>query len=255
MSIFNYKNTFILFTALLSLFSFTLLTQTDFKTEQLKNSRVKNAYKEKETSLNELYKQKRISFKSQQIFLRAFKKEEEMELWARPAENSKFKLIKTFQICSSSGSLGPKRKRGDNQTPEGFYYIDRFNPNSSFHLSLGLNYPNTSDKILGEKDNYGGDIFIHGRCVTIGCIPLTDDKIKEVYIAAVEAKSSGQKKIQVHIFPCRLTDANFKILKNKTSSVSLISLWENLKQGYDYFEKNQMLPVITVNSEGKYKFN
>src|SRR5690606_11025729 len=99
----------------------------------------------------------------------------------------KFTLVKTYPVCSSSGLPGPKRKKGDRQTPEGFYHIDRFNPQSAFHLSLGINYPNSSDKILGHSDP-GGDIFIHGSCVTIGCVPLTDDLIKEVYVLAVEAK-------------------------------------------------------------------
>jgi murein L,D-transpeptidase YafK len=234
---------------------FTYKTAADFKTEQIKNIRVKNAYEEKEASLKELYKQKGINFGSQQIFLRAFKEEKIIELWARSSEGAKFILIKSYDICSSSGSLGPKRKKGDDQTPEGFYSIDRFNPTSLFHLSLGLDYPNESDKLLGEKANLGGDIFIHGSCVTIGCIPLTDDKIKEVYIAAVEAKSKGQKKIQVHIFPCRLTEKNFVNLKSKyISDRSLLIFWENLKQGYDHFENTHMLPAFSIAKDGKYKF-
>jgi murein L,D-transpeptidase YafK len=238
------------------LVSFVAINQTDFKTEHQKNIRVKNAYKEKESSLRELYKQKGVNFTSQQIFLRAFKEEEELELWARSSDGGKFKLIKTIDICSSSGSLGPKRKQGDYQTPEGYYHIDRFNPSSNFHLSLGINYPNASDKISGDKTNCGGDIFIHGSCVTIGCIPLTDDKIKEVYIAAVEAKSNGQKKIQVHIFPCRLTETNLKNLKRKyTSDIKLVHFWENLKPGYDYFENTKTLAAVSVNKDGTYKYN
>jgi murein L,D-transpeptidase YafK len=252
----KFRLTFLSVISLFVFLSFILANLADFKTEQLKNSRVKEAYKEKEEDLKELFKEKGVNFSSQQIFFRSFKAEEEIELWARSSESSTFKLIKTYNICSSSGSLGPKRKQGDNQTPEGFYYIDRFNPNSSFHLSLGVNYPNASDKILGDKTNYGGDIFIHGSCVTIGCIPLTNDKIKEVYITAVEAKTKGQKKIQVHIFPCRLNDKNIKDLKNRYSTnASLIAFWENLKTGYDIFERTQKLPVFTVNTEGKYKFN
>lgn len=103
-----------------------------------------------------------------------------------------FRLIKDYQICSLSGELGPKRQQGDLQVPEGFYWIDRFNPASNFYLSLGINYPNQFDRILGKSGELGGDIFIHGGCVTIGCIPITDDKIKELYLIAVEAKSNGQ---------------------------------------------------------------
>jgi murein L,D-transpeptidase YafK len=241
---------------LFGLFSFTLKTDVDFKKEQLKNSRVKNAYAEKENYLKEFYRQKGVDFNMQEIFLRAFKEEEIIELWARSAGEGKFTLIKTYGICSSSGSLGPKRKQGDRQRPEGFYFIDRFNPESLFHLSLGLNYPNESDKILGEKASYGGDIFIHGNCVTISCMPLTDDKIKEVYIAAVEAKSKGQKRIQVHIFPCRLTEANSENLKRKyAANPGLLKFWKNLQPGYDHFEKNHRLPAFAVNKKGEYIFN
>lgn len=81
------------------------------------------------------------------------------------------------------------------QVPECFYNIEIFNPASSYYLSLGINYPNLSDKIKGEKSKLGGDIFIHGSTVTIGCILITDDKIKEVYIYSIYAKENGQNKI------------------------------------------------------------
>ena len=94
------------------------------------------------------------------IYLRAFKDEKKIELWAKNFTDSKYKLIKVYKICRTSGDLGPKREQGDRQIPEGFYHINRFNPYSNFLLSLGLNYPNKSDRILGEKGNLGNDIFI-----------------------------------------------------------------------------------------------
>jgi murein L,D-transpeptidase YafK len=239
---------------LLTIVSFSFVPD-NFKAEQIKNERVKTAYKEKKVLLTELYTQKNLDFTKQQIFIRVFKKEAELELWARNIGSKKFTLVKTYPICSSSGELGPKRKNGDYQTPEGFYSIDRFNPYSNFYLSLGINYPNTSDKILGSKGNLGGDIFIHGNCVTIGCMPLTDDKIKELYIAAVEAKSAGQSKIPVHIFPCRLNNETWTTIeKDYADQPALIKFWQNLKPGYDYFEKNSMLPVYTVDAKGAYQF-
>jgi murein L,D-transpeptidase YafK len=243
-----------IFPALLTFVSFSFILD-NFKAEQIKNERVKTAYKEKKALLTELYTQKNLGFTKQQIFIRAFKKEAELELWARNIGSKKFTLIKTYLICSSSGELGPKRKNGDYQTPEGFYHIDRFNPYSNFYLSLGINYPNASDKILGSKGNLGGDIFIHGNCVTIGCMPLTDDKIKELYIIAVEAKSAGQSKIPVHIFPCRLSDEKWNtITKDYADQPELVKFWQNLKPGYDYFEKNNMLPVYTIDARGNYQF-
>ena len=113
---------------------------------------------------------------------------------------------------------GPKRREGDLQIPEGFYYIDRFNPKSNFYLSLGINYPNQSDRVLGKRGNLGGDIHSYTAAgVTIGCVPITDEYIKEVYWLAVQAKSNGHAKIPVHIFPTELDDQTMGRLKTHFS--------------------------------------
>jgi murein L,D-transpeptidase YafK len=227
----------------------------NFKTGQLKSSRVRTAYKEKGKRIKDLLKTKGIEIHTMEIFIRAFKKEEIIEMWAKNKSENSFKFIIQYKFCSSSGELGPKRRQGDFQIPEGFYFIDRFNPWSSYYLSLGINYPNQSDRILGYKRDPGGDIFIHGNCVTIGCIPITDDKIKELYIFAVEAKSNGQKKIPVHIFPAKLNKKNFEVLKNDFSDkVALIEFWKNLKKGYQYFQDKKRVPRITVLVNGNYRF-
>jgi murein L,D-transpeptidase YafK len=226
----------------------------DFKTQQLKNSRVKEAYKSKEELVKQLLKAKNTNISNCEIYLRAFKKEEVLELWAKNKNDVEFKLIKEYKFCSSSGSLGPKRKQGDYQTPEGFYHIDRFNPWSNFYLSLGLNYPNQSDRALGNKAALGGDIFIHGSCVTVGCIPLTDDKIKEIYVFAVEARNNGQKEIPVHIFPAKMDSKNYSQLKSGYSNnVAMLNFWENLKPVYDAFEEKKLLPKVIVKPDGSYE--
>ncbi|NLF25085.1 MAG: hypothetical protein GX589_05435 [Deltaproteobacteria bacterium] len=183
-----------------------LQAETGFKKAQLKYPRVQKAYHEKEAAMQHLFQQRNIPYPPRRIFLRAFKEEQQLEVWIQPKRNHRFELLKTYPICRLSGVLGPKRRRGDLQVPEGFYYINRFNPVSRFHLSLGINYPNKSDKILGAYGDLGGDIFLHGGCVTTGCLPVTDEYIKEIYILGVEAKQAGQKRIPVHIFPIRLKD-------------------------------------------------
>lgn len=226
-----------------------------FKSQQQKFPRVKTAYEEKEKLVKELFSSKGIEISSANIFIRVFKKEAQLEIWAKSAKQEKFQVIKTYKICSSSGEVGPKRKQGDGQVPEGFYYIDRFNPHSNFYLSIGVSYPSASDKILGKKGSLGGDIFIHGNCVTIGCMPLTDDKIKEVYLMAVEAKSNGQTKIPVHIFPCHMDAKGMKYLEEEfESDTKLISFWKNIQKGFDYFEKNKNLAEISVLKSGEYLF-
>ena len=241
---------FPLFFALISFSS-----EENFKAAQNKYERVRKAYSEKEASLKKLCKEKNINFSSQEIFLRAFKKEGQLEVWSRTKGTSKYILLKSYPICSSSGDLGPKRRQGDGQVPEGFYHIDRYNPSSSYYLSLGVNYPNASDKILGGP-RLGGDIFIHGSCVTIGCIPITDEMVKEVYVLFIEAKNSGQSKVPIHIFPCKLSEESFNSLKKEHSdNKAMVLFWGNLKPGYDYFEKNKVLPRITVEANGKYKIS
>ena len=94
--------------------------------------------------------------------------------------------------------------------PEGFYDLDWFNPQSNFFLSLHISYPNASDRILGSPKNPGGDIFLHGNCLSIGCIPITDDGIKEVYWLAVLVHNQSEQLLPIEIFPARLTDDGLK---------------------------------------------
>ena len=223
----------------------------DFLNEQLRYSRVRVAKAQKDSIVKAKFNAKNLKYPSNNIFIRVFKSEALLEVWAFDASHSKYILLTSYNICSLSGELGPKRRRGDLQIPEGIYYISHFNPVSNFYLSLKVNYPNNSDRILGYKQDLGGDIFIHGDCVTIGCVPITDEYIKELYWIVVQAKSSGQKKIPVHIYPAKLESQKMKDLKLKYK-IELIRFWENLRSVYDYFEKHKAIPVIKVNDQGKY---
>ena len=228
-------------------------TNSPFKAQQMTYERVSYAYRKKLPIVKGLLKQQNINTLNIELFVRALKQERLVEVWAREKGTKKFKLIRTYKFCESSGKLGPKRKEGDNQIPEGFYHIDRFNPVSKFHLSLGVNYPNRSDKVLGDTTALGGDIFIHGDCVTVGCIPITDNNIRELYVFAVEAKARGQKKIPVNIFPGRLDDASFDKLKEQyKEEEALLTFWESLKKGYQYFEETKELPTIIFAKDGRY---
>lgn len=162
-----------------------------------------DALKRKEDTLQRQFEEKGLKWPAKYVYLRSFKYDSQLEVWVKNELSEPFKLFKKYRVCALAGTLGPKRIEGDYQVPEGFYYINEFNPRSSYHLSLGLNYPNESDKMLSDAIMPGGGIFIHGSCVTVGCIPLTDDKIEEVYIVAAHAKDEGQEFIPVHIFPVR----------------------------------------------------
>lgn len=231
-----------------------LMTQTkSFKETQRTHSRVKTAYEEKEATVKKLFSDKKLNFEKFQLFIRAFKKEEVLEVWVKEKDKEQFALLHTYDFCSSSGVLGPKRKEGDLQIPEGVYHINHFNPLSNFYLSLGVNYPNASDLILSDKRKPGGLIYIHGNCVTVGCIPITDDKIKELYVLAVEAKNNGQSKIPVHIFPARL-DAGIvsKLIETEKADVPTSGFWKNLEPVYQDFQQSKKLKAVKVDAKGEY---
>ena len=183
------------------------------------------------------------------LFLRAFKHEGELEAWVKPDTANRYHLLKTYPICRKSGDLGPKRREGDLQVPEGVYHVDRFNPNSSYHLSLGLNYPNASDRVRGDAVAPGSDIFIHGECVTVGCLPMTNPLIEEIYALAEAAKGHGQR-IAVHIFPCRMDRPYAKDLL--ASEPAHVAFWQELKPVYAYFEANKTVPSVTIGPDGGY---
>lgn len=229
----------------------------DVKNQVLHNGdRVAAAYEEKEAMLQDLFVQKKVNWADFHLFFRVFKQEEILEVWAKSATSEQFVLIKTYPFCTNSGTLGAKRKEGDRQIPEGFYSINRFNPKSSYYLSLGLNYPNASDLILSDKAAPGSDIFIHGACVSVGCVSITDDKIKEVYLLANEAKKHGQNTIEVHCFPMKLNNnAIEKTIAENPKFKQYQDFWNNLKIGYDLFEKEKKLFEVDVEENGAYIFN
>ena len=227
--------------------------QSTFKQEQLKQSRVKAAYKEKEEIVSNFLDEYDIKLNMIKIYLRAFKSEGLVEVWAKNKEDELYQLVRTYDICQSSGILGPKRKQGDYQVPEGFYHINRFNPWSNFHLSLGINYPNKSDKILSDAKRPGGDIFVHGTCMTIGCLPMTDELIKEIYILCVESKNNGQEKIPFTFFPAKLTNEKLEEIKKDISpNEDTLELWEALQTAYKIFNENKKLPSISFLEDGRH---
>jgi len=226
----------------------------ELSTEQKDYPRVRNARTQCAAKIDTLFSQNGLEYPAR-IFLRAFKLEKELELWAFSDSDSSYILLRTYAICVTSGTPGPKRIEGDFQIPEGFYKIIGFNPVSSFHLSLKIDYPNSSDKILSDHTTPGGEIYIHGSCVTIGCIPITDEFIKELYVIVLDSKDAGFA-VPVHIFPCKMdSSACIEELGNLSEyDENLKMFWENIKIGYDFFEKNAKLPKISATSDGSYNF-
>ena len=181
------------------------------------------------------------------IYIRIFKEEKELELWVK--KGGTFKLFKSYPICHFSGGLGSKTKRGDHQSPEGFYYVkpNQLNPWSSFHLSFNIGYPNAYDR---AKNYTGSAIMVHGNCVSIGCYAMTDDLIDEIYTIINAAFENKQALFRVHSFPFKMTSSRLSKEKNN----KWYPFWQNLKEGYDWFEKKRIPPNVEISNK-KYIFN
>ena len=174
------------------------------------------------------------------ILIRAYKKEAEMEVWKRGTDG-RYALLKTYPICRWSGQLGPKRKQGDRQAPEGFYTITpgQMNPNSSYYLSFDTGFPNAYDRANGSTGNY---LMVHGTCSSAGCFAMTDASMSEIYAVAREAFAGGQRAFQFQSYPFRMTASNMAKYRNDPNA----PFWRNLKEGADYFEALRDEPKVGV---------
>jgi murein L,D-transpeptidase YafK len=233
-----------------------LMAQPQVLTErQLGNQRVWNARLSSDEALKQAFGKLNLQYPPKFIYWRAFKKEKQMELWAADSSHHRYKLVKTYSIVNMSGTLGPKRMEGDFQVPEGYYHINQYNPYSNFYLSYKVSYPNCSDSILGQKGNYGGQIYVHGDSLTIGCMPMSDQVIKELYWCNIQAQNNKDTNyhIPIHIYPCRLHSGNWAYLKSYFNfDPKRLDFWKNLQEGYNYFELMRTPPKVTVDNKGKY---
>ncbi len=231
--------------------------QLSFVDYQKSYPRVASAIKLKEDSLRQQFALAGLTWPVKQIYIRSFKYDSQLEVWVRNNNKESFKLFKTYKVCAMAGNLGPKRMEGDYQVPEGLYYINEFNPNSNYHLALGLNYPNASDRILSDSLRPGGDIYIHGSCVSVGCIPVTNNEVEELYVITSYAKNNGQDFIPVHVFPVKYNQKrSFEYLKTSAKNNPALEKFAiQLKAMFDRFEETKQLPIVMINKKGEYVVN
>jgi murein L,D-transpeptidase YafK len=180
------------------------------------------------------------------VLVRIYKREMELELWLEKA--GRFERFATYPICRFSGLLGPKLKEGDRQAPEGFYTVEasQLNPNSRWHRSFNLGFPNAYDRAQGRSGTF---LMVHGGCTSIGCYAMTDAVIDEIWLFVTRAFANGQRRFQVQAFPFRMTDANLALRQGS----QWFSFWSDLKAGADLFEATGRPPDATV-CEGRYQF-
>jgi len=227
----------------------TNCNSTPTQTQSPEEDRVQTVITEKGSLILENLQNYQLESTDLNILFVAYKDLDRLDLFAKSTAQEQYKLIQQYPICARSGKLGPKKAEGDKQVPEGFYTINRFNPKSKFYLSLGVNYPNAFDL----AHNYtGSDIFIHGKCETVGCLPMTDDLMKEIYLYALWAKDSGQQNIPVYIFPFEMTEENMLIYKPQVND-DTFSFWQNIQQGYQLFQESKKEVTFEV-IDRKYHF-
>jgi murein L,D-transpeptidase YafK len=196
-----------------------------------------------------LFAAARVPFPPSALLFRAFKKERELEVWASPSGDAPMTLVATYEVCGLSGDLGPKRREGDRQVPEGFYRIHYLWPNSNYHLEMKIGYPNDLDRHLSDQihEAPGGDIMIHGTCASIGCLAMSDERVEELWVMA-SSFQIGDRRVHVHIFPTRdipalLRDAGYERHHH---------FWENLQEGYLRFERDHRLFTTSADWHAKY---
>jgi murein L,D-transpeptidase YafK len=178
------------------------------------------------------------------VLIRVFKAQSELELWME--KEGSYVHFATYPICHWSGTLGPKLKEGDKQTPEGFYTITarQLHRAGRWPESLNLGYPNAYDRSLDRNGSY---ILVHGGCSSVGCFAMTNPVIAEIYELTGAALRQGQKFVPVHVFPFRMTDENFAAYKTSP----WLAFWQNMREGYDAFERMHRAPLISY-CNGRY---
>jgi murein L,D-transpeptidase YafK len=173
------------------------------------------------------------------MFIRIFKSESELEVWMQ--KGTQFVLFATYPICHWAGTIGPKLREGDKQNPEGFYSIGarQLHRIGRWPRSLNIGFPNTFDKAHGRTGSY---ILVHGGCSSVGCFAMTNGVMAEIFALTEQSLRAGQARVDMHVFPFRMTEAN---LATQAQSPWL-DFWRNLKEGYDAFEQTRLPPRVGI---------
>ena len=180
---------------------------------------------------------------SSPTLIRAYKKEADLEIWKMKSDGQ-YALLKTYPMCRWSGQLGPKKREGDMQVPEGFYPIapGQMNPNSHYYLSFNVGYPNAYDRAYGRT---GGSVMVHGVCSSAGCFSMTDEQVADIYAIARDSFRGGQREIQMQSYPFHMTAENMAKFRLDPN----IDFWKELKEGSDRFEVAKTEPSVLVCGE------
>ncbi len=212
----NFKNKIFFFISILASVLFTYESLTAATIE----SRIKEFGTEARQRWAPYFKKASVSYPPDNIVLYYTKSKRILEVFATPRGEKKIKSIRSLNVLAASGVMGPKLKEGDNQVPEGLYRIELLNPNSAFHVSLRVSYPNAFDRqkaLLDKRQRLGGDIMIHGSRVSIGCLAMGDEVAEDLFTLAVDAPFKNWKLI--------LSPVDFRTESIHDSSLEKLPKW------------------------------
>ncbi|WP_242604560.1 L,D-transpeptidase family protein [Legionella fairfieldensis] len=192
------RSVFIVFSLLFSSSSFCMAPQLNW--DKAVDHAINKYGLRTEPELIRFFTNAQVTYPPKEMALLAFKKERQLELWAKN-ENQTWRFIRNYPLTAFSGRLGPKLKEKDGQIPEGIYRLVTFNPFSSMHLSMMINYPNNFDRLQASKEgrrHLGNNIFIHGKSVSVGCLAVGDRAIDQLFLLA---RRVGLSHIKIIIAP------------------------------------------------------
>ena len=142
-----------------------------------------------------------LLYPGQQLAFVAFKDVRRLEVYGRMSSDHPWSFVTEYPILAASGSLGPKLREGDRQVPEGVYRAELLNPNSKFHLSIRLDYPNAFDRQIARSDGrtqLGGDIMIHGGAASIGCLAIGNEGAEDLFVLTALV---GKEQVRIVVSP------------------------------------------------------
>lgn len=188
-----------------------------------------------------LFQQAGLTMPAAQVLIRVFKQENELELWAADKADGQLVKVATYGICYASGTIGPKKREGDGQVPEGIYTVPAYTSTWKYHLMMYLDYPNPTDRAR-NRQNPGSDIYIHGNCASIGCISMSDERVEEIWEATTGLQGKPNARVHVHVFPARDIGA----LISSNTMPEHHELWRDLQQISDTFLRDRRIPKVTA---------
>lgn len=181
--------------------------------------------------------------KGDPVFIRIIKEKRLLELWMQPSGQQEYVIVKKYPILGMSGTLGPKTKKGDLQAPEGFYQTSAsaLNPNSSYHLSFNVGYPNSWDR---TQSRTGSHIMVHGSDVSVGCFAMGDPGVEEIYrtVEAYVKSKPGKKTVPIQIYPFEPSPWRM-VMENKSKHYPF---WCFLCDAWNWTEKNRAPAPVVV---------